>query len=227
MPLKGKRGPNARTKRKQEISPADSTFTAPVLLGMAAALRTGRLDRNKISTTDDVEPGLRAYVRESGTVALHCHYEVGNSRPMIKVGELPGTTIEDARLLTRTIRAIAAKGIDVQDSLHERLFQELRAQGEDWTPDGRGEVVTITGGQVRAARAYLRWNIADLAEAAGVGTSTVKAVEKADGEPEIKGGGVLHTLEHREGVRAEALAKMRVAFEKAGIVFVKGGVIWR
>jgi hypothetical protein len=50
---------------------------------------------------------------------------------MIKVGELPGTTIEEARALTKTIRALAAKGIDVQSGLHERL---LRVQGTRWRP---------------------------------------------------------------------------------------------
>lgn len=129
-----KRGPNARSLRKLEIAPEESQFTEEILLGMARALQTGRLKVKKLSVSDDMEPGLRAYVRESGTVALHCHYEIGESRPMLKVGELPGSTVADARALTRTIRAIAAKGIDVQDGLHERLLRELREKGDKWRP---------------------------------------------------------------------------------------------
>lgn len=125
-------GPNIRSLRKALLPAKESTFTADMLLGMAAALKTGRLKTKKLTITDDRQPGLIAYVRESGIVALHAHYQIGKSRPMLKVGELPGSTIEDARKLTKTIRALAAKGIDVQDGLHERLMRELLEQGEDW-----------------------------------------------------------------------------------------------
>ena len=43
----------------------------------------------------------------------------------------------------------------------------------------------ITGAQIRAARAFLKWTIADLAEASDVGISTVQEVEKIDGEPRV------------------------------------------
>jgi len=88
---------------------------------------------DKVTFTDDVQPGLRAVVRPTGTVTLHAHYDFGGSRPMIKVGEVPGTSIAEARELTKTIRALAAKGIDVQAGLHERLLRELKAQGTKWT----------------------------------------------------------------------------------------------
>ena len=39
--------------------------------------------------------------------------------------------------------------------------------------------------QVRAARALLRWTIADLAKEAGIGISTVQEVEKVNGEPRV------------------------------------------
>lgn len=71
-------------------------------------------------------------MREGGIVALHAHYQIKKSRPVLKVGELPGSTVEDARKLKRAIRALAAKGIDVQNGLHERLMRELLEQGEDW-----------------------------------------------------------------------------------------------
>ena len=53
----------------------------------------------------------------------------------------------------------------------------------------------LTGGQVRMARAFLRWSIGELAETAGVGLSTVQAIEK---------GG---SLNDRLGSEAEILTK--------------------
>jgi hypothetical protein len=126
-------GPNVRSKRKLLLPASESKFTEQILLGMAAALQTGRMKMKQISLSDDREPGLLAYVRESGIVALHCQYSVNGRRPMIRVGTLPGTSIEDARKLTRTIRALAARGIDVEDGLHDRLMRELLEQGEAWT----------------------------------------------------------------------------------------------
>jgi transcriptional regulator with XRE-family HTH domain len=73
----------------------------------------------------------------------------------------------------------------------------------------------ITGAQIRAARAFLRWTIADLATAADVGLSTIQEVEKIDGEPRVAS-----TLQWRSDARDEALTKMRSALEKAGITFL-------
>jgi ribosome-binding protein aMBF1 (putative translation factor) len=80
--------------------------------------------------------------------------------------------------------------------------------------------VKITGAQIRAARAFLKWNIADLAKAAEVGDSTVRSIEKVDGDPSIKGGGMENTIDYRIAARAEALAKIVATFEKAGITFL-------
>jgi transcriptional regulator with XRE-family HTH domain len=73
----------------------------------------------------------------------------------------------------------------------------------------------ITGAQIRAARAFLKWTIADLAEASDVGISTVQEVEKIDGEPRVAS-----TLQWRSDARVEALTKIRGALEKAGITFL-------
>jgi hypothetical protein len=73
----------------------------------------------------------------------------------------------------------------------------------------------ITGAQIRAARAFLRWTIVDLATAADVGLSTIQEVEKIDGEPRIAS-----TLQWRSDARDEALTKIRSALEKAGITFL-------
>jgi hypothetical protein len=101
---------------------------------MSDALKSGRMKVDKVTFTDDMQPGLRAIVRNTGTVTFHAHYDFKGSRPMLKVGDLGETTVEEARELTKTIRALAAKSIDVQFGLHERLLRELRAQGTKWRP---------------------------------------------------------------------------------------------
>lgn len=78
----------------------------------------------------------------------------------------------------------------------------------------------ITGAQVRAARAFLKWTIADLAKGADVGESTVRSIESADGEPNIKGGGMENTLDYRRAVRTEAIDKIERALVDAGITFL-------
>jgi transcriptional regulator with XRE-family HTH domain len=74
----------------------------------------------------------------------------------------------------------------------------------------------ITGAQIRAARAFLGWTIADLATAADVGLSTIQEIEKA-GHSEPR---VTSTLQWRSDARDEALTKIRDALEKAGITFL-------
>ncbi|MDI3564948.1 transcriptional regulator [Bradyrhizobium sp. Arg816] len=73
----------------------------------------------------------------------------------------------------------------------------------------------ITGAQIRAARAFLRWTIADLANAAAVGNSTVQEIEKIDGEPTIES-----SLQWRSQARVEALEKIQRALTDAGITFL-------
>ncbi|MGY8709522.1 transcriptional regulator [Bradyrhizobium sp. 18BD] len=70
----------------------------------------------------------------------------------------------------------------------------------------------ITGAQVRAARAFLKWTIADLATAADVGISTVQEIEKV--EPRAVSG------HWRVNAREEALEKIRRALTAAGITFL-------
>jgi len=44
----------------------------------------------------------------------------------------------------------------------------------------------IGGAQVRAARAILKWSVADLAAESGVSVSTIKRLESVDGIPNIQ-----------------------------------------
>ena len=73
----------------------------------------------------------------------------------------------------------------------------------------------VTGAQIRAARAFLKWTIADLAKAAGVGISTVQEIEKMDGEPRIES-----ALQWRSEARDEAIEKIRRTLTEAGITFL-------
>lgn len=73
----------------------------------------------------------------------------------------------------------------------------------------------ITGAQIRAARAFLKWTIADLAEASDVGISTVQEVEKIDGEPRV-----VSTLQWRTDARDQAIEKIERTLSKAGITFL-------
>ncbi|MDX0803421.1 transcriptional regulator [Sinorhizobium medicae] len=63
----------------------------------------------------------------------------------------------------------------------------------------------ITGAQVRAARALIRWSAKDLAKAAGIGVATVSRAEVEDGVPSIT---------------AANLRAVRLALEAAGIEFI-------
>jgi transcriptional regulator with XRE-family HTH domain len=63
----------------------------------------------------------------------------------------------------------------------------------------------LTGGQIRAARAFLRWSSLDLAQNAGVGIQTIKRFEATDGVPPS---------------RSSTLMDVQTALEKAGIEFI-------
>ena len=63
----------------------------------------------------------------------------------------------------------------------------------------------ISTGQIRAARALIRWSAQDLADAAGVGVATIRRMEVLDGVPHG----------HVKTVMA-----IKVALENAGIEFV-------
>jgi hypothetical protein len=78
----------------------------------------------------------------------------------------------------------------------------------------------ITGAQIRMARAFLGWSIADLAKAADVGNSTVQVVEAADDAAAVSSGGVETTRDHRAAARAEALGKIVAACTAAGVTFL-------
>ena len=73
----------------------------------------------------------------------------------------------------------------------------------------------VTGAQIRAARGFLKWSVANLAEQANVGISTIQKIEDVDGDPSISS-----TLQWRSDAREEAVAKIVAAMEAAGITFL-------
>jgi len=63
----------------------------------------------------------------------------------------------------------------------------------------------LTSGQIRAARALLRWRAEDLAKASAVGVATIRRAELA---------------KHATAMNAPNDAAIRRAFEAAGIEFI-------
>jgi hypothetical protein len=63
----------------------------------------------------------------------------------------------------------------------------------------------LTGAQIRAGRALVRWTLDDLAKAAKVGLQTVRRAEASDGEVKM--------LANNE-------AAIRAALESAGVEFI-------
>ncbi|MBI0538982.1 XRE family transcriptional regulator [Roseomonas sp. KE2513] len=63
----------------------------------------------------------------------------------------------------------------------------------------------LTSDQIRAARALVRWSAEDLARESGVGLSTVRRIEAADGVPSAS---------------AKNLASLQRSLETAGVIFV-------
>ena len=63
----------------------------------------------------------------------------------------------------------------------------------------------LTVSQIRAARAMLRWTAQDLADAAGVGVTTIRRLDVMDGVPIVN---------------IKTLLALKAALESAGVEFV-------
>lgn len=76
----------------------------------------------------------------------------------------------------------------------------------------------VIGAQIRAARAFLRWTLHDLADRAGVNESTVRAIENSDAaKPDS---GVPGTKAWREESRARSMEKVVATLRANGITFL-------
>jgi transcriptional regulator with XRE-family HTH domain len=78
--------------------------------------------------------------------------------------------------------------------------------------------VDITGAQIRAARAFLDWTIADLAQASGVSDKTIRLIEQKGAKPQVSGG-LNATVDYRSAGRLESMTRLRDALMAAGIQF--------
>nr|WP_080954993.1 transcriptional regulator [Neorhizobium galegae] len=65
----------------------------------------------------------------------------------------------------------------------------------------------ITGAQIRAARAFIRWSAKELATASGLGVATISRAEANNGVPTMT---------------SANLRAIRSAFERVGIHFTSG-----
>lgn len=121
----------------------ESKFDAKTLKGLVKDLQNGRYATiGRFTISDDRVTGLRAMVTKDGRISLHASYHIGDERPMFKLGDLnvppdhkDYLSIEDARELTKTIKALGDMGIDPQEGLHRRLIKELQRDGKNWRPD--------------------------------------------------------------------------------------------
>lgn len=68
----------------------------------------------------------------------------------------------------------------------------------------------MTPGQCKAARALLGWSQTQLERASSVHKSTIVEFERG-----------------QRDTKAETVRKLRTKFERCGLRFVKGGVVWR
>lgn len=128
----------ARTRRKKiGVPAAKSEFTEEMLLQTAKDLYSGRLKLERVRISDDRVVGLRAVVNRTMRVTYHVSYEAGEDRPFMLLGsankDAPDyITIEDARALATTIKALGDKGINVTEANDRRLLKELREKGTAW-----------------------------------------------------------------------------------------------
>jgi hypothetical protein len=129
-----------RTRRKKIGVPAEkSKFDEETLLAIAKDLQAGRLPLERVRVSDDMVVGLRAVVNRSGAVSLHVSYEVGEERPFMLLGSLNRDaknhiTIDKARALAKTIKALGDRGINVTEANDRRLLKELERDGSNWKP---------------------------------------------------------------------------------------------
>lgn len=126
-------------KRKALRSVEESVFTEANLAAMAKDLKSRRLPLDRTVLSDDLVTGLRAVIRKDGGVTYHASYHYGDERPFMILGVMDPKSedhisLNDARELTKTIKALADKGINPQDGLRKRLIRELMEKGSRWRP---------------------------------------------------------------------------------------------
>lgn len=112
-------------------------FTIPVMQQLIEDMQSKRLPLPLVRLSDDQQQNHRAIVYNSGKISFHVQFRVkgkDGERPLLLIGDYPKMTIERSRKIARTIIALADKGIDPREGLHERLIREIETKGENWRP---------------------------------------------------------------------------------------------
>jgi hypothetical protein len=133
--------------RKRTLRPGEaSQITEKTLFKIADDLKRGVPPLPKLSVVDDMMTGLRFIIYKDAEISIHVSYTVGERRPFMKIGSLspashsrqPKTaeqlTLAEARDLTRAIKAIGDRGIDIEQASRQRLLSEIKRDGAAWKP---------------------------------------------------------------------------------------------
>jgi hypothetical protein len=128
--------------RTRTLRPGEqSVITEKALFKMAEEFKvmTKGTTVKKLPVVDDMVVGLRFIILKDGTITIHASYTVGDRRPFMKIGELSPKSEEhlsltEARELTKAIKAIGDRGIDVEKAQRTRLLAEIKRDGPRWSP---------------------------------------------------------------------------------------------
>jgi hypothetical protein len=124
-----RRGPKTSLKAK---------FNEATFKELAQDLQSGRIPLDRVQISDNDVSGLRAIIRNTGTITYHVNYMIqnkdGGSRTYIKIGDYPDVNLTTARKRAQAVIALGKKGVDVQEALHDRLMREIDRDGESWRP---------------------------------------------------------------------------------------------
>lgn len=89
-----------------------------------------------------------------------------------------------------------------------KLGETMRQNALEKIPNPVNVIPMLTGSQIRAARALLRWSGKDLAERSGVSYPALQRAESTDGLPNMQ---------------TRNLAAIKAALEAGGVVFLDPG----
>lgn len=109
-------------------------FSVPAFKRLADSLSLRQMKTERVTISDEAVVGLRCIIRNTGAVSFHVQYSIAGARPYLKIGDVPGTTVDQARKLARTVLDLAKQGVDPQVGLHDRLIRELTEKGAAWRP---------------------------------------------------------------------------------------------
>lgn len=135
--------PRIRSK-KLGVPILQSYFTDSYLNGVARDLQKSRHGKGikRERPRDDMVIGLHATINQTGLITFHIAYDMETKekeRCYLLLGSLNEErpdfiSVAKARERAKTVKALAAKGINPQDGLYPRLWRELDEKGTAWKP---------------------------------------------------------------------------------------------